>query len=158
MRSILLIFLSAFLLGSCVNQDIQKLPAPVYLVFGDYYGKCDSDCVHLYKLEGGALYEDTSMRYTKEVDPASSASITAKRSQEDYEKVKDLRDAFPQKLMEEPGSTIGQPDAGDWGGYYVEYMDGDEWGYWYIDKMQSNLPEYLRPFAQKMEEAIQALR
>ena len=51
-----------------------------------------------------------------------------------------------------------QPDAGDWGGIYFEISEGGETEYWFIDKMRSNIPTYLVPFVEEIEQDIELLK
>jgi hypothetical protein len=68
--------------------------------------------------------------------------------------VKSLKTIIPQELLMTNSTIIGQPDGGDWGGLYFEVTTKGKKQYWYIDKMQTNLPEYLKPFAAELENYI----
>ena len=64
----------------------------------------------------------------------------------------------PSELTKENEVVIGMPDAGDWGGIYLEIMEGSEKRFWLIDKMEYNLPDYLKPFVAKVNDAIEAVK
>jgi hypothetical protein len=79
-------------------------------------------------------------------------------SQEKFELTKDLLDHFPQDLFSENDSIIGMPDAGDWGGYYIEYNDGIRHRSWLMDKMKSNVPTKYHSFMDQMDQKILLLK
>lgn len=60
-------------------------------------------------------------------------------------------------LLNTKATVIGRPDAGDWGGLYFELTLNGEPKFWLIDTMQSNLPEYLRPFAAEIENKVKLI-
>jgi len=57
-------------------------------------------------------------------------------------------------LLDDHDTIIGQPDAGDWGGLYIEYNKDAVRRYWLLDQMKSNVPEYLYDFIDKVNEKI----
>ncbi len=52
---------------------------------------------------------------------------------------------------------IGQPDAGDWGGYRIRVLGRGQDRVWFIDTMESNLPDWIKPFQQKIRQTLQAM-
>ncbi len=52
---------------------------------------------------------------------------------------------------------IGQPDAGDWGGIYVEYKFNSVRKFWLIDQKKSNIPAYLHEFVDKTNKKIELI-
>ena len=139
--------------ASCDNDSKVEPKVTDHLVFGHFYGLCwGEQCVEIFKLQDGVLYEDQNDFY-----PGSEAPYVADYvalSGEIYEKVKDLIDDFPSELFDEAKNVLGTPDAGDWGGLYVEYnFDGVE-GFWLLDQMQSNMPDYTHAFVDSINAKI----
>jgi hypothetical protein len=151
------------ILTTCTKEQINianpiqgKNPATNYILFGHFYGFCGGEqCIEIFKLTDGTLSEDTLDIY-----PNSSLPYEGKFKIHDnakYEKVKDLSTKIPSALLTTTATVIGQPDAGDWGGLYFELtLDGVP-KFWLIDTMQSNLPEYLRPFATEIENKVKLI-
>ena len=69
----------------------------------------------------------------------------------------DLINQVPEALLDEPNGVIGMPDAGDWGGYYVEVRRDGVVQFWLIDTMEGNIPEFLHSFNEKVRAAITAI-
>lgn len=61
---------------------------------------------------------------------------------------------FPNDLLDITEKVIGQPDAGDWGGLYIEYSRNEIRQFWLIDRNKSNVPSYLHGFIDKVNERI----
>jgi len=127
-----------------------------YFIFGHFYGECLGEgCVEMYKLEDGRLYEDDLDHY-----PNYTTAIEThwnELAKERYEAVKDIENEFPSSLYSEPGHVLGQPDAGDWGGIYVEVYDGDmasTSSFWLLDKNENNMSQVYNDFVDKIEEKI----
>jgi hypothetical protein len=127
-----------------------------YIVFGDYYGMCiGSSCVDIYRLEKDRILADTKKQY-----PSRLTFYQGKYTELSNEKflaVKDIVDYFPDELLSMKDTTIGQPDAGDWGGFYVEYNYNGKHRFWMLDKMKSNVPESLHAFIDKLNEKLNYL-
>lgn len=149
---ILLLFFSF----SC-NDSTLQLDEDDYLIFGQFYGFCiGDDCIQLFRLESTRLLEDKNDNY-----PSASTFYNASYkvlSSEKFNKVKSLSLAFPLELLAENDTVIGQPDAGDWGGYYIEYSSKGVRKYWLIDKMRNSTPEYMHSFLTEVDEAILKIR
>ncbi len=129
-----------------------------YLVFGHFYGECIGEtCIEIFKIENGKLYEDTLDYYPGYNNLPHNASYV-QRSNDKYEKVKYIPDLIPNELYSENAIVIGQPDAGDWGGLYLETNKTGKKEYWLIDKMKNNIPEYLHAFVDSLDDAIQKLQ
>ena len=151
---ILLALLTGFiLLTSCNKEDEIKLSDGDYLVFGHFYGECMGEaCVEIFKLEDSRLLEDS-----KDIYPGQSNFYEGnyyELSKENYEQVKDIIDFFPENLLNENELVIGQPDAGDWGGLYIEYNYKGVRKFWLLDQMKSNVPNYLHEFIDEVNEKI----
>lgn len=126
-------------------------------VFGHFYGFCGGEtCVEIFKLEGGALYEDTLDIYPKRDDFYTGSFV--KLSDEAYQKTKDLPDYFPDKLWSETKKVLGQPDAGDWGGLYIEVLHGPHKEFWILDQHKANMDSVYHLFIDKVNEKIRALQ
>ncbi|HUF09267.1 MAG TPA: hypothetical protein VMO47_08105 [Rhodothermales bacterium] len=142
--------------SSTCSHDAQRLSGPGdYIVFGDFYGECFGDgCVDIFRISDGRLYADTLDIYpvaSKLPHTVEFVQLPGAR----YSDVASLIGDVPARLFDEAAVVIGQPDAGDWGGFYLETNVSGEIRYWLIDKMDDNLPGYLRDFTRKLDEAIQ---
>lgn len=146
------------LITSCKKEGNNAQFQPTdYLIFGDFYGMCAGEqCVDIYKLGDSALYEDVNAHYPNSTE-LYDGQFTYQLSAQQYNATKDLIDVFPTGLLTESDTVIGQPDAGDWGGYYVEYNFNGTRKFWLIDKMKENVPSEYHNFVDKMEEKLQML-
>ena len=157
-RNKLLVLGLAGLLGlaSCRKQDEGiVLGKGEYLMFGHFFGECGGErCIEIFKLENGRLLEDSEDQYPSQTDFYVGTYHQLDHTL--YMQVKDLTDAFPAQLLNEAGHVIGQPDAGDWGGFYVEYNVNGTRKFWLIDQITEKHPThaYLAPFVQKIKEKI----
>ena len=109
-------------------------------------------CVEYYKLTPTDLFENVEDTY-----PGSNAPYGGEyrlQSRINFMKVKDLPDLIPQELFSETEHVIGMPDAGDWGGIYLEVSKDGEQYFWLIDKMDMYLPSYLPSFVEEVEKRI----
>jgi hypothetical protein len=155
-----LFILLAFLLTTSVacdkNCDQTDTGDLEYMVFGHFYGECGGEgCVETYKIEDQRLFEDTLDLYPYYAQPAARSYIPL--PDDKYELVKDLVAQFPDELYAESNHVIGQPDAGDWGGVYVEikfFNDPSHSGFWLLDQMESNMPQVYNEFVDKINEKI----
>jgi hypothetical protein len=140
--------------ASCEPLEIKNSD---YFIFGHFYGYCVGEgCVEIFKIEGENLYEDENDFY-----PTSTDFNMAKWKMLDkteYEKVKNIGEFIPEELLNENKKVIGQPDAGDWGGIYIEIKVGEVHKFWLMDKMRSNVPEEYHEFLDKLEEKINLLQ
>ncbi|HET6513035.1 MAG TPA: hypothetical protein VFH43_12645 [Candidatus Kapabacteria bacterium] len=127
-----------------------------YIVFGHFYGECVGEaCVETYKLTDSQLFEDTS-----DVYPFGDKSYPGRfelLNDSLFHAVKSLGDHIPTELLASPDTVFGMPDGGDWGGIYFERSEKGIVRFWLIDKMRSNNPDYLNPFVDKIEAAIDRL-
>lgn len=127
-----------------------------YMVFGHFYGECAGEgCVEIYKLTDAALYEDLTDVYPNSQTPYDGQYTLL--SDAKFQLTKDLIYAFPEALYAEPNNVVGMPDAGDWGGIYVEMKFKNEpglTGFWLLDQMESNMPEAYNDFVDLINEKI----
>lgn len=125
------------------------------LVFGTFYGRCrgSEECIELFKLTDGQLYEDRKDAYPNGDNPSFEFEAL---DQTAYNKAKGLMAQFPNALLEEQEATLGCPDCADQGGYFIGYKNEGQFTYWRVDKNLSNVPAYLHRFLKEVEETIQA--
>ncbi len=129
------------------NQD--------YFMFGSFYGMCfGEDCIEIFKLENAKLYEDTLDKYP---NTEFYAGEYVQLSQEKYDIAMSIINDFPMELLEEPHMVIGQPDAGDWGGLYIEYKIDGIHKMWLLDRMLINVPVQYHDFINKVKEKVELL-
>ena len=129
----------------CATSEITN----DYLVFGSFYGECFGEqCIEIYKLDNHHLYEDTRDMYPGSTQPYQGSYQKLHDSL--YSQVQHITMKVPAQLLQETGSVIGQPDAGDWGGYYLETKQNGQVRFWLIDTKKENLPSYLHPFVDEL--------
>lgn len=151
-----LVLVTAF---SCKQENIDNkivLSQSDYLVFGHFYGECGgANCIRIFKLESNQLSEDI-----RDIYPTSSNFYDGNYIQLNQQKLsiaRDLVDDFPTDLLNEPKNVIGQPDAGDWGGLYIEYYYKGVKKFWLLDQMKSNVPAKYHNFINKVNAKIKLL-
>lgn len=156
-RKILIITcLTVFLLTSCKKEGVV-LSKSDYIVFGHFYGLCIGEqCVEIFRLEKDKLFEDTNDRYPKRTDFYVGKYVQL--SQQKFNDSKDLTNSFPIDLLKETDPVIGQPDAGDWGGLYVEYSFNGVRKFWLLDQKKNNVPAKYHNFIDKVNEKITQLK
>jgi len=136
---------------SCGDDDSLNLGEleENHLVFGQFFGFCVGEmCIENYALTSTKLYEDT-------VDAYQETNFEfVELNEELFEEVKDLADAFPEKLLQEEEGIIGCPDCGDWGGYLISYVRDGQARTWFVDTQEDSVPEYLNIFTRQIKEKI----
>lgn len=152
------ICLSVFFMVSCDEKaDGIKLSDSGYLVFGHFYGMCQGErCIEIFRLEEDKLLEDTKDEYPSRNDFYVGNFVELSRQK--FDKTKDLTNYFPTSLLTETDTVIGMPDAGDWGGLYVEYNFNGVRKFWVLDQMTSNVPTKYHTFIDKVNEKITQLQ
>ncbi|QJX45931.1 hypothetical protein HMJ29_02845 [Hymenobacter taeanensis] len=163
MRIVTLAASGSFLLaalgtGSCSPENPPVEPAADELVFGQFYGECSGErCIDIYKLDTRhqELLEDTKDAYPTTTAPYEGAFVPLATSF--YRRAEDLGQYVPAQLLREPNGPIGQPDAGDWGGYYLEVNKKGKRSFWLLDTQKRNLPAYLHPLADTLRARIDQL-
>ena len=144
-----IIALALLVLLSCDGDERITLKDSSYITFGHFYGFClGEQCIEIFKLTNDGLYEDVLDRYPSTDSPYSGDFKPLEPAK--FELVKSLREEIPSDLLDIEERRIGQPDAGDWGGYYLELIHRGKVRYWLIDKNDLYLPENLKPFASKL--------
>lgn len=139
------------------KPDDDDVVTPDYLVFGLYYGECygGETCIEIYKLQNKSLFEDTNDKYPTGKQAYKGNYVLQNDLQ--YQKVKDLINAVPTKLLKEKNNIIGQPDAGDWGGIYVEIKRKGTLKFYLIDTQTENIPSYLHSFTNEVKRRVKEL-
>ena len=148
---VLPIIVCLFIINSC-SKDNDIDSGADYTIFGHFYGECSGEqCVEIFKIEAGSLFEDTN-----DYDPYANQSYDGnfvKLDDSKFEKVKNLPELIPDEIYAE-NNVVGQPDAGDWGGIFLETRIDGQKSYWKIDMMHDNLPEYLCDFVDTVVQYI----
>ena len=143
-------------ISSCKKDNVISSTSD-YLIFGHFYGECSGEkCIEIFRLEQNQLFEDT-----KDVYPNSTSFYNGNYillSQKKFIDASDLLNFFPSDLLLEPKTVIGQPDAGDWGGLYIEYNYNGTRKFWLLDQMKSNVPSKYHNFIDKVNEKIKMLQ
>ena len=161
MRTYLIpILLSFVALAACCDEDDNNpVNGDEFIVFGHFYGECGGEaCIEIYKIEDGKLYEDTLDQYpgTDQIYMGSWIELPASK----YDQVKGLRNEVPPALLAEDIRVIGQPDAADGGGIYVQVMVASQSlteGFWLLDKNENNMNAVYNDFVNKIEARIQLI-
>ena len=149
--------LTVFMLTSCEKDDNLELSKSDYIIFGHFYGECMGEqCVEIFRLENEKLFEDTKDQYPNSAE--FYVGIWVQLSQQKIIDTKDLTNYFPTDLLNETETVIGQPDAGDWGGLYVEYNYNGVRKFWLLDQKKSNVPTKYHNFIDKINEKIGQLK
>ncbi|PJJ54975.1 hypothetical protein [Hymenobacter chitinivorans] len=148
-------------LSACDKEQVESSAEfdQTPILFGSFYGECQGEsCIEIYKLDTQAqtLQEDTKDAYPRSDAPYDGTF--AARSLAEYTLVKDLVSQIPAELLREKGPVIGSPDAGDWGGYYVEVQQAGQRRFWLIDTQKRNLPVYLHAFTDTLKVRLSKLR
>ncbi len=154
----LLIAVTLMSTTACKKDSCNCLPSSDtdYLVFGHFYGECIGEqCIEIFKLTDEALFEDTQDKY-----PSSQSAYEGTFEalpEATFNEVSDLINQVPEALLNEPNGVIGMPDAGDWGGYYIEVQRDGVVQFWLIDTMEDNIPAFLHDFNEQVRTAITAI-
>jgi hypothetical protein len=125
------------------------------LIIGTYYGMCfpPESCVHVYQIAGGKVYADTTYHYPYDGNGYKFKVLLDTA----YPKVKQLKAAFPLRILTDTTTEFGCPDCRDQGGYYVALNADGYQQEWLIDKDLDAVSPYLHPFLQKVDSAVQEL-
>ncbi len=155
-KLLLLTCLVIALLTSCKEEGLV-LSNSDYIIFGHFYGECvGEECVEIFRLEKEKIFEDTKDEY-----PNANEFYVAKYvqlSEQKYLDTKDLINDFPMDLLKEKHIVIGQPDAGDWGGIYLEYNFNGVRSFWLLDQMKSNVPSKYHSYIDQINDKIRQLQ
>jgi len=156
-RFLLCLLILPLLSNTCQKDDTTTpIENESYLIFGHYFGHCVGEqCIEIYKLDANSLSEDDKDQYPSTTDFYKGDFAALDDAL--FEETKDILAHFPIDLLEETETTLGLPDAGDWGGFYVEYKTDDVHRFWLLDKNRNGLPKPYHDFADRMEKKITVL-
>lgn len=165
MKNVILLFcsLAIFLLFSTCTEDktANGLQIENYLIFGTYYGECQGDCVRMYYLKPAEqqLFIASEPKYpVYEADSFPYGLHFVTVSQQQYALAKELINKVPENLFGESELVIGEPDAADQGGVYVEINHRNMIHKYYIDTNKEAIPAYLHAFVDEILNTVAALR
>ncbi len=153
---LLLLSLAGLFIQSCKQENGCGFGTYDYLLFGYFYGECGGEqCIEIFKLEDGHLFEDQKDDYPYGFSPYNGRF--KKLEGRKYDLVSSLPSLIPDLLIQHPDTVYGQPDAGDWGGIYLEYSVQGEVKIWYLDQMKANMPAELGGIVDHVNQAIEAV-
>lgn len=148
---------------ACTQEDIIETPktncdllqGDDYLIFGKFYGFCGGNCTQLYKMTNTELFADNIDRFehNKEVTFDKTNLGAAK-----IEIAKTVCSQYANDIKNEKSDRIGCPDCFDQGNIYVELKQNGKVQKWFIDPTVNAQPEYLKPFAKAIEDAVTKLK
>lgn len=164
----ILILLASLLGVSCESDDIfqEEIEAKVFveekaesrnaiLTFGRYFGKCEGEyCVRVFKLKNKHVKESLTNHHPVYGEFYGGKFLPIDVSEKIN--ISQLYNDFPIALLETKGtfSIIGMPDAGDWGGIYLEYKKGNVHKQWLLDLNTNNVPKNLRNYINLINEKV----
>ena len=146
------------------NESANRGPT---ITFGRYFGKCQGNsCVEIFRLIEFTLLEDVLDNYPSSqnslIKNLNTGELEGKAYVGDFRpfkgsdkiKTSDILPNFPLELLDSKIITYGTPDAGDWGGIYLEYQDGLHHRYWFLDLKNTNNPKHLREYVNLIDKKI----
>lgn len=152
-KNLIVIITVLILFISCTKQNEVQVQKSDYILFGHFYGFCVGEqCIEIFKLTNEELYEDDTDQYPSHEKPYEGNFIKLEDSR--FELVKSLSEHIPEQLLMEQDTIIGMPDASDGGGVYFAVKGEDGTRFWLIDQFDHNIPEYLRPFKDEINNSI----
>jgi hypothetical protein len=134
----------AFLEGDTLNRSFFHGPLD-YMIFGVYCGECGGHCATMYKIDNTGLAIDETDGFFKNNGKITFADKGWKDDRFDTAKI--LLESIPTQLVTSKMEQFGCPDCTDGCGIYVELKMNAVVKKFYIDTNQSQLPEFLKPFA-----------
>lgn len=152
------LLLAGLCTSSCSEDNVSAEPTADELIFGQFYGECSGErCIEIYKFDAHKqeLAEDVKDLYLTPNAPYDGEYILLPTNF--FRHAEDLSQYVPAQLLREPNGAIGQPDAGDWGGYYLEVNKNGKRSFWLIDTQKRNLPAYLHPLVDTLRTRIDKL-
>lgn len=151
---VLFAFLAIFLLaGACeheqVQQDVER--DENYVTLGHFYGECvGEECVEIFKITEAGIYEDQKDNY-----PNGLYEGKWKQIEKEIAFIpEDIKQLIPDTMYHQTNKTFGNPDVVDQGGLYLEVEYRGERVYWYIDQIDSNIPGYVVPIHEKINQIV----
>jgi hypothetical protein len=109
----------------------------------------------VYSISNDGVREDTSFRTADTTTYRFDVALPDAK----YEKVKHLLQEIPEPLLQEQTILLGSPkfESDGTATYVIIFREGRKHTYLIADDV-STLPEYLKPFAQKVHQAIADLK
>ncbi len=157
MKQIFVAFLFLSIMFGCKKEEITPANTENYLVFGHFFGFCFGEkCIEIFKVSDIEVSEDSLDKYPQR-DTFYKGNFKT-LSNDKFLAVKDISNTFPTALLSEKDTVIGMPDAGDWGGFYIEYKKDGVHKFWILDKLKTNVPEKYHAFMKQMEDKITILQ
>jgi hypothetical protein len=151
-----IIFAIAVTPSSCKKSELD-ISGTDFLVFGQFYGFCQGEsCIEIFKLGNGKVAEDSRDTYPSQADFYAGDFHDLPGAK--FDAVKDLINFFPKELLDENNKVLGQPDAADQGGLYIEYNFNGKHKSWHIDQNKGAVPEKYHAFMDKVNEKIALLQ
>jgi len=144
--------------GLSIENRLSENSGPI-LIFGRYYGRCLAEsCIEIFWTDGNNLLEDTVDAY-----PSSTSFYNGKFTRfmgsEEINTEKILSN-IPSSLFLTKSSfnVVGTPDAGDWGGIYLQYKNGDLQKQWLVDINTRNIPKELRNYILDINKTVDKIQ
>jgi hypothetical protein len=158
MKTLQLFCLVAFIMLLSCKSDDDAVDAKVvptgetYLIFGHFFGECyEPECVVNYKLTDSKLYEDVNHSAHEEYYEFIELD------NDTFEQINDLMDSFPEELLDETERFIGTQQGSEPAVIVIYYFHNDVLRHWIIEKYKNDVPNYLHPFVDKVNEKIELL-
>lgn len=125
-----------------------------YFIFGHFYGECGGErCVEIFKLQNDTLFEDILDKYPLLERMPYDGNFYIINSIYISE-IKALRNNIPAELLKDTNQVFGTPDAHDQGGMILQVRIKGKVRYWLLDMETSRLPEYLREYAEAINNIL----
>lgn len=159
---IISILFSVLIFNSC-DKNKDQLPGCEiegagieYIIFGHFFGECGGEeCIETYKIQNCLLYENSADQYPG-VSNAEGQWVQLDTSK--FSLVKSLLNEIPQEYYSNTEAVLGMPDAGDWGGYFVEIKSNGEVQKTLIDNMENNIPAWAAAFKNNLAAKIELIQ
>jgi hypothetical protein len=149
-----------FVLLLACNKENEDITTPLslnqwedHLIFATS-ANCTTDCTELFAIQAGKLYSEKS---NFPIAPNSQRDFV-ELSATQYELVKDLAESIPDEFLSSTEISFGTGTAADRGVIYLEIKTGGVIRYCVIDNTKQDVPEYLHPVVDKIEEKISLLK
>jgi hypothetical protein len=139
MRLIALLSFLVIQFSGCTNDE--------EIVFGVYCGECIGNCATMIRVDATGAYIDSTSYFDQVLNGQVYEFRGTKLPGSVYEKIKHMPSAVPKDLWMED-KRIGEPDARDQCGYYIE-AGGN---HWHIDPDKH--PGYLDEFLKEIDSAL----
>jgi hypothetical protein len=147
---LIIVLLAVFFLSSCKKEQTTTINDKDALVFGHFFGMCQGEtCIETFMLTSDKLYEDENDQYNW-WEPFHFIEL----GNDKFELVKDLRNYFPQELLNDTNSIFGCPDCADQGGLLVMLSQNGDVKTWRIDQSKVAVPQYLLAFMDSVNVCI----